>query len=266
MSCMVIQRQLLSAEQPEQPAADIKSHLAQCPSCRAWHRRLVQMERQIALLPIPPSTARHSFLQRLTGTSSCATGRQAIADPATLWRSPLVPGPKERALRKVSLAFALAASLLVFALAWWSWPHEHIAAPQIDQQEQIRLAQLKDRLHEGLHAHTPKERVLRLAKLADEVHGEALKLGDNSEKLEQRAQFYSRVVGTHLMEQARQLPPADRSAVLQKIADNLRKAESAASRREAELQTVAPRSAASLRRIAVASRKGERDLRALLNG
>jgi hypothetical protein len=254
VNCTVLQRRLLSSEQPAQPAADIKSHLAQCPSCRAWQRRLVQMERQVPLLPIPPSTAKDQFLQRICGTDNGEAGRPAIADPATLWRSTLAPGPKERALRKVSLAFALAASLLVFALAWWAWPHD---------QEQARL---QERLHESLHADTAKERVLRLAKLAEDVHSQAHKLVDNSERLEQRAQFYSRVVGEHLIEQARQLPPADRAVVLQKVAESLQRAESAASRWEAQFQTTAPRSAASFRRIALTSRKSERDLRALLNG
>lgn len=260
MNCTVIQRRLLSSEQPEQPAADIKGHLAQCPSCRAWQRRLVQMERQVPHLPIPPSTAKERFLERIVGPPLSRTNGRAITDPATLWRSPLAPGPKERALRKVSLAFALAASLLVFALAWWSWPHDPVAAADREQ------ARLEERLRDSLHGDTPKERVLRLAKLAEEIHGEARQLVDNRVRLEQRARFYARVVGENLMEQARQLPLAERPAVLHEVAERLREAESAASRREAELQTTAPESAASFHRIALVSRKGERDLRALMKG
>ena len=277
MNCTVLQRRLLSAEQPEQPAADIKSHLAQCPSCRAWQRRLVQMERQIPQLPIPPSTAKDVFLQRLHGTYNGEAGRQTIADPATLWRSPLVPGPKERALRKVSLAFALAASLLVFALVWWSWPHDRVPMPDISPQEQARhvtapevlqqeQARLDERLNASLRTATSKERVLGLAKLAKEIRGESRQLVDHSDKLEQRAQFYSRVVGEHLIEQARQLPMADRRTVLQEVAKGLVATESDASRWEAQFRTTAPQSAESFRRIALASRKSERDLRALLNG
>ena len=263
MNCTIVQRRLLSAEQPEQPEAEIESHLTQCASCRAWHGRLVQMERRIPRLAIPPSTAKSLFLQRLAGASNRETGHPAIADPATVWRSSLIPGPKERALRKVSLAFALAASLLVFALAWWSWPHDHLAAPDIAQQEQARL---EDRLGNSLHASTAKERILRLARLAEEIHGEARKLVNNNDRLEQRSQFYARVVGDHLIEQARQLPPADRPAVLHIVTQSLSHAESDASRWVAQLEPTAPRSAASFRRIAFVSRKGERDLRALLNG
>lgn len=271
MTCTVIQRRLLLAERPEQPSAEIKSHLAHCPSCRAWQRRLVQMERQLPLLPIPSSTAKELFLQRLLGTPSRETAGRTIADPSTLWRNTSLPGPKERALRKVSLAFALAASLLVFALAWWSWPHTPAPVNDILGQEQVRLeqqekARLEQRLRTSLQANTPKERVLRLARLAEEIHGEARKLVDHSDKLEQQAEFYARVVGEHLIEQARQLPPLDRRTVVNEVAGALIQAESDASRWGAQLQTTAPRSAASFEQIALISRKGERDLRALLNG
>jgi hypothetical protein len=271
VSCTVIQRLLLSLEQPEQPSADIKGHLAHCTSCRAWHRRLVQMERQVSLLPLPPSTGKEQFLQRLLGTPSRETDSRTIADPSTLWRHTAISGPKERALRKVSLAFALAASLLVFALAWWSWPHTPAPVNNSLPREQARLEQqehvrLEQRLRTSLQAKTPKERVLRLARLAEEIHGEARSLVENSDKLEQRAQFYTQVVGEHLIEQARQLPPQDRPAVVNEVAQALNRAESEASRWGAQLQTTDPRSAASFEQIALISRKGEHDLRALLNG
>jgi hypothetical protein len=263
VNCTVIQRRLLSAEQPEQPATEIKSHLAQCPSCRAWQRRLVQLERLVPQLPIPPSTTKEQFLQRILGAPGREASGRAIADPALLWRSTLAPGPKERAQRKVSLAFALAASLLVFALAWWSWPHNPIPKPDLDRHEQARL---EERLTNSLRGDTPKERVLRLAKLAEQVHDEAHTLVDNSDRLEQRARFYARIVGEHLLEQARQLPAEDRQAVLKQVTDRLTTMESDASRLAAQLKTTAPRSAAAFNHIALSSRKGERDIRALMKG
>lgn len=263
MNCTVIQRRLLSAEQPEQPSSDIKSHLAQCPSCRAWQRRLVQMERLIAQVPVPPSTAKEQFLQRLVGPRRPDTVRPAIADPAILWRSRLIPGPKERGLRKLSLAFAMAASLLVFALAWWMWPHHPLPQPDLVQIEQSKLDQ---RLSNSLRVDTAKERVLRLAKLAEEVHGEARGLVDQSERLEQQARFYARIIGKHLLEQAQQLPPEERADVLKGIAMRLQTMESDASRFAAQLQRASPRSAKAFRQIADASQKGERDLRVLVNG
>jgi hypothetical protein len=262
VNCTVIQRRLLSAEQPEHPPGDIKSHLAQCPSCRAWQRRLVQMERQITQLPIPPSTAKEQFLQRIVGPRPADAQHPTIADPAMVWRSTLIPGPKERGLRKLSLAFALAASLLVFALAWWSWPRNTVVPPDPVKIEQAKLDQ---RLSSILSGETPKERVLLLTKLAEEVHGEARALVEQSERLEQRARFYSRVVGEHLFVQAQQLPPEERPAVLKEVAQRLTIMESEASRLAAQLKQ-SPRSAAAFQQIALASQKGERNIRALTNG
>jgi hypothetical protein len=260
VNCTVIQRRLLAAERPDQPPAEIKGHLAQCPACRAWQRRLVQMEQLIPQLPVPSSTAKESFLQWMKDESG-KRGQNALIQPPAFISHPF---KKERALRKLSLAFTLAASLLVFALAWWSWPHNPDAAPpDMARKEQAKLEQ---RLSNSLRLDTAKERVLRLARLADEVHGEAHKLADNSERLEQWSQFYARVVGQHLIEQARQLSPEDRQAVLEKIALRLAEAESEATRLAAQCQAAAPRSATAWQRIAFISQKGERDLRALLKG
>ncbi len=259
MNCTVIQRRLLAAERPEQPPAEIQNHLAQCPACRAWQRRLIQMERLIPQLSVPSSTAKELFLERLKAEGRKKKQNILVHPSAFL----LPPFKKERALRKLSLAFTLAASLLVFAFAWWSWPRNPVAPPDLSRIEQ---AKLEHRLNNSLRVETVKERVLRLAQLADEIHGEARKLVDNSERLEQWSQFYTRIVSLHLIEQARQLPPEDRQTVLEKIALRLAEAESEATRLATQCQAAAPRSAAALHQIALASQKGERDLRTLLKG
>ena len=73
MNCTTIQRRLLAAEQPDRPAAEVKSHLAECPACRAWHRRLVQLERHIPLLPVPPSEGKAELLHHLLRAGSRET-------------------------------------------------------------------------------------------------------------------------------------------------------------------------------------------------
>lgn len=259
MNCTVIQRRLLAVERPEQPPAEIQGHLAQCPSCRLWQRRLIQMERLVSQLPVPPSTAKEQFLERMKDEGG-RMNKTFLIHPSSFNLHPL---KKERGLRKLSLAFTLAASLLVFALAWWSWPHDPVPPPNSAQYEQAKLEQ---RLSNSLFVDTPRERVVRLAKLADEIHGEASDLVDNSERLEQWSRFYSRIVGQDLIEQARQLTPQDRQAVLTDITLRLAKVESEAMRLATECKTAAPRSAAAFQRIALASRKGERDLRHLMNG
>jgi hypothetical protein len=266
VNCTVLQRRLLSSERPDQPAADVKSHLAQCPACRAWQRRLVHLERQIPLLPVPPSTAKVELLQRIVGPATPIDSmRPLTAERSVLRWSTLAPGPKERGLRKVSVAFALAAALLVFALGWWSWPHNPVPSSLIAKKD-VEQKKLDDRLARVLHAGTPQERLFKLTDLAENIHGEARAMVDNAEKLDQWARFYSRVVSQHLLEQARELAPADRPTVLEKIADRLRRAESLAMRKATELTTTAPRSAASFDQIALAARQGEKNLRALMRG
>jgi hypothetical protein len=265
VNCTVIQRRLLSAEQPEQPPAEIKSHLAQCPACRAWLRRLVQIERQVPLLPVPPSTAKAELLRRLLGPAPADAARPALAELPNDWRSALAPGPKERGLRKLSIAFALAASLLIFALAWWSWPHDKTGSSPAVARRAADQNKLDRRLHKVLLVEKPQERVLQLAGLAEELHDEAAKMVDDAERLDQWARFYARVVSKDLMEQARRLPPAERPAVLKQVASSLVTTESNASRKAAQLSPSAPTSAASFDRIALAARKGEKTLRALMN-
>jgi hypothetical protein len=259
VNCTVIQRRLLAAERPEQPPAEIQSHLAQCATCRLWQRRLIQMERMISQLPVPPSSAKEQFLERMKDDGR-RMNKPILVHPSSVI---LHPFKRERGLRKLSVAFTLAASLLVFALAWWSWPHNPVAPPDSTRYEQTKLEQ---RLRSSLLVDTPKERVVRLAKLAGEIHGEARSLVDNSERLEQWSHFYSRVVSQHLIEQARQLTPEDRPAVLTDIALRLAKAESEATRLATQCKITAPRSAAAFQKIAFVSQKGERDLRSLLNG
>jgi hypothetical protein len=259
VNCTVIQRRLLAAEHPEQPPAEIQNHLAQCPSCRLWQRRLIQMERLISQLPVPPSAAKELFLEGMKGEGR-RREHAALVHPSSFL---LHPFKRERGLRKLSVAFTLAASLLVFALAWWSWPHNPVAPPDSTRYEQAKLEQ---RLSSSLLVDTPKECVVRLAKLADEIHGEARALVDNSERLEQWSQFYSRVVGEHLIAQARKLTPEDRQAVLADIASRLVKAESEATRLATQCKINAPRSAAAFQKIALVSQKGERNLRELMEG
>src|SRR5262249_14983350 len=153
----------------------------------------------------------------------------------------LAPGPKEIGLRKLSVALALAASLLIFALVWWAWPHNNNTVPS---PAVARLAAdqdtLEQRLHKALLVEKPQERILQLAGLVEELQDEGAKMVDNTEKLDQGARFCARVVSKDLMEQARQLPQADRPAVLEKVVSRLERAESRASQMVIKLNNTSP--------------------------
>jgi len=273
MNCAKSEHCLLSCERPEQPPTEVRRHLAQCPACRALQRRLVEVEQHLPRLPVPPAPGRAAFLARVRAGDIPAAGPADTSPKRQRGDGPVAGAPgschrpagslphtlKERALRKVALAFALAAALAAFALGWWAWPHDSdpagrspIAARQ--QQRDRLLAQ----------AHTPRERVEVLAGLADRLQREArqLTLPTDGDQLRVVARFYREVVHDNLLEHARQLPPDERPAVLGTVAEQLNGVDSEVQR--LLTNQVPDSSKESLRDIALASRESHDLLRALL--
>jgi hypothetical protein len=70
MNCEIFERRLLGTERPDHPPGEVKEHLVRCATCRATQRRLIQAEREIRLLSVPPSTARASLIQQILTASS----------------------------------------------------------------------------------------------------------------------------------------------------------------------------------------------------
>jgi len=261
MICPKIQQVLLMSDRPDQPAADVRAHLADCAACRGLQRRLFDVEQQIPLLPVPASTRRDGFLQQIRQGNVLP---EPTVSPSELWLGSHRP-TKERGLLKLAMSLALAASLLLFALGWWVWPHStnnHVrpADPLVVRQQ--------DRDHRLAKAQTPRERVQVLADLAKGLHDEARQLAgkSNPEELRVVAQFYREVVLSghdNLLKQARQLSPKERT-MLEGVAEDLGNAESdllGLAEREVEEGAAAP-----LREIAVAARESHDQLRQLLQG
>jgi hypothetical protein len=247
MNCDAAQRRLLSEDRPDRPAEDVRRHLDGCSACRLLSRRLVQIERQIALLPVPPSSAKDAFTRRFRRSAAPVMLRGAIP-----W-----PTPKERGQRKLSFAVAIAAVLAVFAIGLWSWPH-HIepTAPTLLTQARYPFD----------HATTPRQRVEKLSALATDLQNQArtMTLTGRVEDLASITTLYSDLVGGDLLTDARALSPAERRVVLNEVADNLARAESEFSRLAAAPANAA--TAESLRRLALAAGDGGRHIRDLLKG
>ena len=120
MNCDAAQRRLLCEDRLDRLAEDVRRHLDGCPPCRLLGRRLAQAERQIRLLPAPPpSSAKDAFVQRFRRSAPLVVLHRPIP-----WSTP----PKERGLRKLSLAVAIAAVLAVFAIGLGSLPR-HFEPP-----------------------------------------------------------------------------------------------------------------------------------------
>jgi hypothetical protein len=254
MNCDAAQRRLLSADRPDRPAEDVRRHLDGCPACRLVGRRLVQMERQIALLPMPPSTAKDAFVRRFHRSA----GPVVLHTPIP-WPTPV----KERGLRKLSVAVAIAAVLAVFAIGLWSWPH-HFEPPA--PAYPASLVQAHYRFDHIKSLPTPRERVEGFSALATDLQNQAraMTLAGNVEDLASLTTLYNDLVDDDLLADARALSPAERGAVLKDVADNLERAESDFSRLAAAPANAA--TAESLHRLALTAVAGGRHIRGLLKG
>jgi hypothetical protein len=161
---------------------------------------------------------------------------------------------RERGLRKLAAALALAASLLVFAAVWWAWPHHRVDQRVTLNPLAARQAE-RDRLLAA--AHTPSERVQVLVELADRLQREALTLARRAdgENLRVVARFYGQVVREDLISHARTVPRADRRSTLNDAVQRLQWTESELQRLISAEQQKVPD---SLREIATAAGEGHK--------
>jgi hypothetical protein len=254
MSCTTTQRRLLSAERPDRPAPEVRDHLDGCAECREIQRRLLDMEQRLGRLPVPESQGRTAFVL------------QFLSGPVPARQPPPMLRLKEGGRRKLAMAFALAAGLAVCALGMWAWTSR---APEDGGQtpKALALALRHDQLRQRLAtAQTPGERVRRLRDLADEVLREARANRGDAGRVDEAARFYAQVIRDHLLAHARALPAAEQKALLPDVAEQLRRAESEATRLAVEADSQNRITGASFREIAAAAGDGHLRLLALSRG
>ena len=225
MNCEQIQRRLLASDSPGQPSAETRRHLAECPTCRVWHSRLAELEKQLPLLPIPPSERKAEVLRQILDVPVKASKGNAPAYTPVL---PFAEPVRERGLRKVAMAMAMAAGLAIFALGLWAWQHP-VDPPKPDMLSSYR----EERDRRLAQAPTRQAKVEVLATLAEEHHRAALGMAQQGEadKLANTSKFYIELVRDDLLVQAGKLvneaPPGQRQEVLDVVAQQLERTESA---------------------------------------
>jgi hypothetical protein len=283
MKCQAVHSALLGSEKPDRLAADVVAHLQGCGPCRGWQRRLVHLERNVALLPAPSAPkGKAAFIQQfLSAPIETAPVREdvPVETPATVpvdsstviqtrkfdrlaaaLRSTLnaprktlnfVPAPARR-----RIAAVMAAALFFLAFGLWSTSPTGVFAkrpadPLLAQvmKHDVRLAA----------AQSYRERLDALADLADVLQNDPRELIDAAgpEELATLARCYEKVVREGIVVQAHVWRKEDPAADLDAIAARLLKAAEDAER----LARVRPQeSAAPLNQIARAARDGESKL------
>lgn len=258
MNCAVVRQTLLASERPDLPGPEENSHLQTCPACRAWLGRLTRLERQIRRLPVPdcpPPEALFAWID------------EAAAAPRLIVPLPSLRTPprtrSEGARQKLALAFSLAATLALFTLGWWAWPHrpEGLAVTSSPTAADDFPSRRTQRLRQ---ARTPGERVVVVVDLADEFLIEVRRHGEQPDEVARLASHYDRLIQQDLVRLAADLPPVERPAVLAPLAERLRRAESEASRLATEWDAPHAASAAAVRRIVATAGDGDRRLRLLV--
>jgi hypothetical protein len=215
MRCENLQQYVLGLEDPTRLPAQARAHLKDCADCRDRYRRLLEIERQVALLPVPASLSREDFLDELRS-----------ATPAVLMRL----RRWVTHVRPARAAVGLAAAVLVMIGGWWlthgggeKFPDRPAVAAVPRHVPYPLLANLMQRDLVLAAARTPEERVRTLADLADDLHGETQVLAPLAPEQDLRAlaQLYEEVINDGIVKQAQNLPGTERRRVLDPIAKRL---------------------------------------------
>jgi hypothetical protein len=274
MNCDLVQRRLLSSADPETVPADLRAHLAVCGCCRDWQQHLVQIDRNIPLLPVPRSRGRARLLQRFLPQAEQAENRQEREKqivPSPVARSsppPLRLGPGRMSwtvrLAAATAALVLIALLGVFGLHYLNWPpQDPPPAPAPLPPANPLLAGLVQHDLRLATAATPRERIVILADLADEMldPARALAVETAGGQLDALARLYERVIREGILKQARSLPVAERCEILAPITQQLART---ASRMDRLLQKTSGTQSRPLESIAGTARDANRQLYSLV--
>jgi hypothetical protein len=265
MICQAVQNQLLALPDPSRPGVDLRDHLQACAACRQWQHRLLQIERNVPVLPVPSSTGQKAFLRQFLAGSGDA--------PV------VVPPPKKSGLEKLALgawppgpwgyaAAAVAAVVLVSLGSWALWRPRELPVLRAATKAPLPdpfVASLMQRDLRLAVAETGRERLEVLSDLADDLFQETRQVvrGARAEDLDQMAQLYEKVVqeGIVHLSRAPSLRAADRRQVLAALADRLAQAGREADR----LARGAPQNAVRpLQVIGAAARDADNRLRGLV--
>jgi len=299
MNCKEIKYFLLGCENPDQPPADVKAHLAVCSGCQDWQNQLAMIEMNIPFLPVPASAARAQVLRKVLSQPRLVRGeedstetRVAVKDTVAPVLKPVEAGSPivlkggrstsrrgigalhffrdwEPSARRFA-AGGVAAAILLGIFGWMvlRTPHRPPSGVPIARtSSDPLLASIIQRDVRLASAENPSDRFLALADLADDLSGEAKKLAPLPEAkgvLDELVKRYQEVLRDGLLKIAVKLPGPERDEMLNKVGDRLHAAGRIAEELSDQLGGKIPNSSHdALRRLTRAAYEGDRQLRDL---
>ncbi|MBL8793380.1 MAG: hypothetical protein JNM56_05730 [Planctomycetia bacterium] len=230
MNCTAIKRRLFALTDPADPPAGILAHLRDCAGCREAQVRLIQMEGQIPHVPVPASSAKAALAAKFRGETTLWDRAQFHLRTVERWHVVTV---------------GMAASLLLFFLAWSLAPHEQpiVKTRQPSSAPDVLLVRLVEHNLSLALVEAPRQQVETLSQLAEDLRGQSdplLRYGDGlegKESLKDLADWYGQVVRMSVA-RARRVPPRERRDVLDPIVKQLGAAHDDAQQRAQQLHNV----------------------------
>jgi hypothetical protein len=231
---------------------------------------LVRIERHVPLLPVPSSRGKNRLLAQILNEGKAGPAPAPARAPAAL---PL-PLPSRWQNPQFRLAAAAAAIFLALCGVYLgillsrggNGNDEQVKgpdqeAPKVLPNKQPLIDRVLDCDVRLAEADTPRKRVETLAELADALHRETHTLtpAAPAKDLQELASLYERVIRDGVVPRARTLPVEERREVLDPIRTQLARVE-----RDAHRLAEKASSATPLLQIAAAAKKGDQQLRALM--
>jgi len=259
MKCKEFKFFLLGCENPDQPPADVKAHLASCSDCQDWQNRLALIEMNIPFLPVPETAARSELLRRILSQPAVAitraTGKfeemelRKEKTPLSIVDSRTSIGPRQsptsprrgfrviaflRTMEPSARRFALggvAAAILLIVFGWLvirTPPRLTSSGDLVSRRGSDPLvATILRRDIRLAEAETAADRFRALADLAEDFSGEVKSLApvpEAKEVLDDLVTKYEKVVNKGLVEMAGDLPHGERIQLLNEVGERLHRA------------------------------------------
>lgn len=251
MKCRHVLQRLLATSGRRKLSPEALAHVAGCRRCQRWKARLGEIDRGVPQLPVPDSrAAKAQFIQ------------QILAEPTTAVRPPWRVRYGVTWQRSVMAA----AALVLFALLVSGVFNRERQPKQTAMPPDDFLAEIVERNVSLATAATPQKRIEELAILADRLEARTRNVARvaGTDDLNDLADLYAMVVSGDkgLVKRAgavaEDMPAADKTKLIDPIAERLLRTSQEADRMSRE---VPPSAVASLQRIAAVAKQAHESLR-----